>query len=396
MGTGRKSIITLVFVFFGIAGIFPKLAGQKVRIGLFEDQVISTLVFNCTGGSFEVFGDSALSREINSGELVYISLMGGKLLITDEDFNFQSFDKIEFKDRDENSGFRLKIVDPLEDPRNYKGKLEINLFHGTVQLVNELPFNEYLEGVVETETGPAASSEFYKAQAILCRSYTIKNWGKHPGQEFNLCDNTHCQAFHGISYESPAIHEAVLATHGLVLTNLNYSIVSAIFHSNSGGETQRASDIWNGSEDYLQAVMDPFSEGQRNASWEKTIKKDYWKQYIARHSRENITKIPEDQVLIRQDHRKKYFVVGKDSLLIADIRNDLNLRSTFFSMEFKNDDILIHGRGYGHGVGMSQEGAMEMARQGYSYSDILRFYFYNVQIVELSDVPDSELPEVFR
>jgi stage II sporulation protein D len=81
---------------------------------------------------------------------------------------------------------------------------------------------------------------------------------------------------------------------------------------------------------------------------------------------------------------------------LADIRTDLELRSTFFTMEVKNDSILIHGKGYGHGVGMSQEGAMEMAKQGYSFSDILRFYFYNVKIIEMADARDPGLPETFK
>jgi stage II sporulation protein D len=229
----------------------------------------------------------------------------------------------------------------------------------------------------------------------LCRSYAVKNWNKHPGQNFNLCNDTHCQSFKGISDENPGIIDAVTATHGMVLADQNYSIVSAIFHSNSGGETQRASDIWNSGDEYLQAVVDPFSIGLRSASWEKKISREEWKQYLAKHFKSDVKKLVDEQLMIRQEHRKKYFIVGSDSILLSDIRSDLQLRSTFFTMEMQNDSILIHGKGYGHGIGMSQEGAMEMARQGYSYSDILRFYFYNVQIIEIEDVPVSGLPENF-
>jgi stage II sporulation protein D len=143
-------------------------------------------------------------------------------------------------------------------------------------------------------------------------------------------------------------------------------------------------------------VLDPFSEGLRSAKWEKSITRVEWKQYLSKHCKSDISKLTDDQLLIRQDHRKKYFILVSDSILLADIRIELALRSAFFSMEIQKDSILIHGKGYGHGVGMSQEGAMEMARQGYSCSDILRFYFYNVQIVEIADVPDLGLPEGFR
>ena len=396
MGTGRKIILFLSIAFIWSGFSASSLFAQKVRIGLFDNSQVKTLVFNCIDGQYSVYGDSVLSREIKSGELVYISMMGDKLVLMDGELHFGTFNNLEINESAANSSFRLKIVDPIKEPRNYEGDLRISRFHGSIQLVNEVPLDNYLAGVVESEGGSTALPEFYKAQAILCRSYAIKNWDKHPGQDFNLCDNTHCQAYHGRSDENPNIQDAVLATHGLVLVNSSSELVSAIFHSNSGGETQRAADVWSSGEDYLQAVVDPFSEKQRSASWETTILLEAWKQYLTNHNQNDISKLTNDQLLVKQDHRRKFFVVGKDTLRLVDIRADLNLRSTFFSMELVNDSIVIHGKGYGHGVGMSQEGAMEMAKQDYSASDILRFYFYDVNIIELSDVADSELPEEFR
>jgi len=396
MGINRGRILRLLLNLVLVWFFTFRLAAQEVRIGLFDDQSAKTIVFHCVGGSYHAYGDSEFYREINIGELIYVSLMDGKLLLMDGELHWGAFNRLEIKEAASASNFRLKLVDPAWDPRQYPGSLEINLFHGTIQLINKLPLDEYLAGVVETESGSTAGSEFFKAQAILCRSYAIKNWDKHPGQNFNLCDNTHCQAYHGASEANPIIHDAVLATHGLVLADQSSSIVSAIFHSNSGGETQRASDVWNSGEEYLQAVLDPFSLGQRNAQWEKSISLSHWKEYLRQKCQSDISKLNDDQLLILQDHRKKFFILGNDSIRLADIRNDLMLRSAFFSMERLNDSILIRGKGYGHGVGMSQEGAMEMASQGFSASDILRFYFFNVQIIEIDDIPVSGLPDGFK
>jgi stage II sporulation protein D len=396
MGTCRKSIIFLVLLLVTGVVLSRRLSAQDVRIGIFDEAGLNTLVFHCTRGSYQAFGDSVFSRDIRQGELIYISLMGDKLVMMDGELRFGMFNSLELRETADGSQFRLKIVDPIKEPRNFTGDLLVNRFHGSVQLINELPLDEYIAGVVEAEGGPAAPLEFYKAQAILCRSFAIGNWEKHPGQDFNLCDGVHCQAYMGMNDENPVIQEAVTGTHGLVMVDQNFSLVSAIFHSNSGGETQRASDIWTINEDYLQAVVDPFSLGQRSSTWEKIISRESWKQYLVQHSKSDISKLTDEQLIIRQEHRKKYFIVGKDSLRLADIRTDLQLRSTFFTMEYSGDNILIHGKGYGHGVGMSQEGAMEMARQGFSYADILRFYFYNVQIIELSDLPASATPESFK
>lgn len=389
--------IAVVFIlrlaeFFNPSGI----EAQKIRVGLFDDQAVNACVIHCTEGSYKLFGDSLYICDVKIGELIYLSLNNDVIRLMKSGTGNAQFSTLKFSENGQKSSFRLKVVDPAKDPQGYSGDLEITCFHGAMQLVNETQLDDYLAGVVEAEGGPAAKSEFYKAQAVLCRSYAIKNWERHPGQDFNLCDNTHCQVFHGISDENPAIPDAVLATHGLVLVDQNFNIVPAIFHSNSGGETQRATDVWGTGDEYLQSVLDPFSEGLRNSNWEKQISMETWRQYLANHSTADLNKFPNEDILIKQPHRKKYFILGKDSLRLADIRTDLGLKSSFFSMEARSDTILIRGKGYGHGVGMSQEGAMEMARQGYSFSDILRFYFYNVQVVELDDVPLSGLPEDFR
>lgn len=393
MRTGSKIILFLIQICAGFILISSYSFSQDVRVGLFWKNTANAFVFHCTEGKYQVFGDSMYTRTLNAGDLLYVGQVGDHISLMDSELQHGEFSRVEFRNSDSHCGFRLKLVDSLTEARNYSGRLELSLFFGSLQIINTLPMDDYIAGVVEAEGGPSAETEFYRAQAILCRSYAIKNWEKHMGEGYNLCDNIHCQVFKGISDENPSIPEAVLSTHGLVLVTQNYSLVPAIFHSNSGGETQRASDVWNSSEDYLQAVLDPFSEGQRSSRWEKSISLESWKNYLSGYTK--IESFPDEDLMIKQEHRKKFFVLGEDLLRITDIRAAFNLKSTFFTMELKPDTVLIHGKGYGHGVGMSQEGAMEMARQGYSYSDILRFYFYNVRIMDISDLPASELPEEF-
>jgi stage II sporulation protein D len=91
--------------------------------------------------------------------------------------------------------------------------------------------------------------------------------------------------------------------------------------------------------------------------------------------------------------RKKYFILDKDSIKMSKIREDWGFKSSFFDMFPDGDSILIWGKGFGHGIGMSQEGAMKMARDGYSYQDILQFYFNGVRIMDYRDLPDSSLPK---
>jgi stage II sporulation protein D len=102
-------------------------------------------------------------------------------------------------------------------------------------------------------------------------------------------------------------------------------------------------------------------------------------------------KVPEEILYVEQMRRKKFFVLDKDSLRMTKIRADYGFPSAFFDMFPEGDSVLVWGKGYGHGVGMSQEGAMKMARDGFSYQDILLFYFYEVRLMDFRDLPASSL-----
>jgi stage II sporulation protein D len=105
----------------------------------------------------------------------------------------------------------------------------------------------------------------------------------------------------------------------------------------------------------------------------------------------SVTRIPEEILYVEQMRRKKYFVLDKDSIRMTKIREDWGFQSAFFDMFPEGDSVLVWGKGYGHGIGMSQEGAMKMARDGFNYQDILKFYFYEVRLMDFRDLPESSL-----
>lgn len=100
-----------------------------------------------------------------------------------------------------------------------------------------------------------------------------------------------------------------------------------------------------------------------------------WYSYLEKHG--ITTRISS----FNQEHRKKYLVAQKDSMLTEQIRSDLGLKSSFFSLRQEKEEILFTGKGYGHGVGLCQEGAMAMASSGFSWEEIIHFYFDGVRII---------------
>jgi stage II sporulation protein D len=247
--------------------------------------------------------------------------------------------------------------------------------------------DSYLAGVVEAESGPNAPFEFYKAQAIISRTYLLALIVRQGIDNYKISDDVNHQVYKGMSLKNPKIKQAVMHTSGLVIVDTSNSLITAAFYSNSGGYTENSEDVWSSRKYYLRAKEDSFSLNQRNTTWQDSISTVEWFNYLASNGIDvssNIAKI--DNLYYTQEHRKKYYKYGNDSIPLKKIRKDLKLRSTWFSITSKDDYVIFDGRGYGHAVGLSQEGAMQMARQNYSFVDIINFYYQGVKIINYNNL----------
>lgn len=390
-----KAIVKILFILSFAVFVLPGIHSQDVKISLFYDQLTEALTFHCTHGEYKISSGDREVMTVTEGDIVFLDKTVTGIRLSDNSGILGEYPGLNFQDVLYRGRFMLKTIKPSSDQRLYSGDLFVSIEHEALELINETEFSSYLAGVVEAEAGPGAPDEFFKAQAVICRTYAIKNWYRHQGEGFNLCDDVHCQAFHGLPDDNPSILNSVLATHDIVIADKNYRLISAAYHSNSGGETQKASEIWPGEHEYLLAIIDPWSVEGRNFKWEEKISEETWLAYLNTRGIDT-TGLNDSDFLVKQNHRRVYFTIEEDTLAIREIREDFGLRSPFFSMEKSGDDIVFKGRGYGHGIGLSQEGAMEMARQGYSFEDILRFYYHEIQIKHLDELPESAFPAVFR
>ncbi len=383
----------LLFIFF-IAFQFFKAGTQPVQVGLYQDQLVNSAVVYCSSGSYNLVANGAVIFTLGEGDILYLTLEEGRLKVLDSERDFGYFQTIELKGISSECVFRVRPIRPEQESRMYDDNLLVKAEDRYMTLINQVDFDKYLAGVVEAESGPNAEMEFYKAQSILSRTFAIKNLDRHQSEGFSLCDGSHCQAYKGKSVYNPAILDAILETSGMVVADYNYKLITAAYHSNSGGQTQRASDVWLTDTDYLQSIVDPYSLHQSHAKWRDTISFADWKSYLLKNGMKSVVKIPDEIIYVEQMRRKKYFILDKDSIRMSKIREDWGFRSSFFDMFPEGDSILIWGKGYGHGIGMSQEGAMKMARDEYTYKDILQFYFYEVRLMDYRDLPASSLPMV--
>lgn len=368
------------------------LEAQFIRVGLYQAHLVTRAVVYCSSGDFTLQGDGRRVGDLTKGDILYLTLEEGRIHLLDAVRDHGLFSEVEMLALSPDAAFRIRPVQPELESRVYDDGLHVTADLRYLSLVNQVDLDKYLAGVVESEAGSNAGKEFYKAQAILCRTYAMKHMDRHLSEGFHLCDGTHCQAYKGRNSYNPEILEAVLETTGTVVADYNFKLITASYHSNSGGQTQRARDVWLQDLDYLQSVVDPYSLHQANAKWQDTISFADWKAYLRENGMNSVGRIPDEILYIEQMRRKKYFILDGDSLRMTKIREDWGFKSSFFDMFPEGDSVLIWGKGYGHGVGMSQEGAMKMAADGFLHTDILQFYFHGIRLMDYRDLPDSSLP----
>lgn len=285
---------------------------------------------------------------------------------------------------------------------DYKQYNTIKVWHEKTSNVEEIPFDEYLYGVVSAEMPVSFEKEALKAQAIVARTYTIykivHNNGKHQGAD--ICDDSACcQAW--ISKEDRLskweeasrksnwnkIVEVVEATKGKIITYEGQPI-HAFFHANSGGKTETTINVWGGdSYPYLQSVAtsgeDGYSQYASEVSFTKETFIDKVKEKYTNFSID-FTKENCIQILEYTDgNRVKKVQIGNLELSGVEVRTLLGLKSANFTIELGEDTIRFSVVGYGHGVGMSQTGADSMAKQGSNYEEIIKHFYTGVEIVDL-------------
>jgi stage II sporulation protein D len=194
---------------------------------------------------------------------------------------------------------------------------------------------------------------------VIARTYLNKYLNKHLSDRYNVCDGTHCQVFKGLSSDT-LILRAAMESKGLVILNKDSTLIISAFHSNCGGETASSEDVWLVSQSYLKRVVDPYCLASRNSKWKKSMSTNEWINLIKKSGYTGQIINP-SAFNFSQETRLTDYKTGSFTIPLMTIRNELGLRSTFFSVVREGDSIILKGRGYGHGVGLCQEGAMVMA-----------------------------------
>ncbi len=360
------------------------LTDEILYIKIFSQLKIQSFTFSSEAGNYSVWANGIEIISSSKFPLIKFSYSNDSIEVKTFENVIGKFKHLKISSTEDPRSFRIKLISPDKKPRFYQDNLILDTEAGYLKCVNEVELDNYIAGVVQAESGKRSYQEFYKVQAILARTFALSHIQKHVTEGFSLCDHTHCQAYFGRTTELD-IMKAVAETKDRVVVDENLNLIEAAFHSNSGGQTANSEDVWGSKLSYLRSVNDSFSTKMPNAKWERKMAKEDWFSYLKLKHNYPI----QDSnarwlaVTFKQDSRKAYLEANNIRVPLKNVRTDLQLKSTFFSIVSLGDTLIFKGRGFGHGVGMCQEGAMRMAKLGYKYMDVINFYYQNTQLIDL-------------
>ncbi|MEA5569779.1 SpoIID/LytB domain-containing protein [Calothrix sp. UHCC 0171] len=303
--------------------------------------------------------------------------------------------------------------------------------YGTYTLVNQVQLETYLRGVVPYEIGTTAPTSALEAQAIIARTYVLRNLHRFAVDDYQLCADTHCQVYFGLKGVAPTTDKAIAATRGMVLTYDN-QLVDALYAASTGGVTASFSDVWNGDErPYLRPVIDSANNiwnlSAKSLADEKNFQafinkkqgfnESEWQLFRWRResSLEDIAKDLQKFLKVKKSPYAKFKQVRDMKVVERSISGrilKLEVATDIGSFQLNKDEVrsafaapistlfylqpinkgqpqlwgyAFVGGGMGHGVGLSQIGAQNLAKLGWSSANILQFYYPNTQLQILND-----------
>jgi len=264
--------------------------------------------------------------------------------------------------------------------RWYRGRTQLVPTSKGLTAVNHVNLEHYLYSVLGAEMSPSWPLEALKAQAVAARSFALHKRSSGTSV-YDVTNTTSSQVYKGIETEAQSTHQAVNATAGQVMT-YGGKVILAAFHSSSGGHTENVEDIWTQPLPYLRGVAD-YDMGAPVFQWTKSFSKGEMSRLISGVG--NVVSMtperrtPQGRVVTMkvQGDRGTKRVSGND------LRSALGLRSTLFAVSSTGSGFQIDGRGYGHGLGLSQWGAHNLAAQGTNYQQILGHYYQSATLAQL-------------
>ena len=326
-----------------------------------------------------------------------------------------------------------------QETQTFQGSLILRIIDGELHAINRIAIEDYLTSVIASEMSGTSSVELLKAHAVISRSWLlaqikgderakmkdestpeensqfstfnsqfIKWYDREAHTHFDVCADDHCQRYQGVSRKvTPQVHEAIRATRGIVLS-YEGEVCDARFSKCCGGKTELYESCWDDTpHPYLSVVDDPFCNTDDPKILSEVLNHydqstDFYR-WMVQYTQEELSELvrrrggfdygdivdlipiergPSGRIVRLQIvGTKATRIIGKE-LEIRRTLSETHLYSSAFEAERTKDSFILHGSGWGHGVGLCQIGAAVMGAKGYNYKEILHHYYPEAMLTE--------------
>ena len=270
---------------------------------------------------------------------------------------------------------------------NFSTNTVVRVYRTDKDIIESIPIEEYVVGVLAGEMPVDFEIEALKAQAVAARSYVMIQIERNINNEYDVVDTVLNQVYLDNNYllsvwsdsyinNINKIKMAVLSTIGEYISYDGH-VAEAMFFSTSPGVTENSEDVFPNKVEYLRSVDSHWDEESPAYSSTYTFElNDFCNQLEVECSK----KLSVDSIETTQTGRIKLIKINNKELTGNYICSKLSLKSTYFEIIQEDNKVIIKNKGFGHGVGMSQYGANGMAKEGYTYDQILKHYYKNIEI----------------
>lgn len=346
---------------------------ERVKVRLFSNSRIEAINISFDLGAYDLIADGQpLEKALGEGMSVILSSSAEGVHLAVNAYEYGTFKTVQLLANDTACILCLNPKNVAQ--RTYEGNLSISCINATaLQIINDVDFETYLAGVAQSEIY-GQDPEIFRVQATISRTWAIRNWDKHKAEGYNFCDHVHCQAYHNRCVRPDIMLGTIRSTGETIVDSLGLPIETP-FHSNSGGQTCNSEDVWRAAVPYLRSVPDTFSLRMKQSDWTKVITQDKWLSYFKKTHKLDTQNDSIRRILLSFQQPER--VADLLGVRLTRIRTDFGLKSTFFSVSTdpNTGNVILSGHGYGHGVGLSQEGCIRMVALGMNYEQIIKHYY---------------------
>lgn len=284
--------------------------------------------------------------------------------------------------------FAVKIFKRTDNIKyEIKSNTQIKVKDEKTGNIMEIPFEQYIQGVVSGEMPASFEMEALKAQAVAARSYALYHMN---GKEYDVTNTTSNQVYltekqqrekwkEAYEEKSNKIKKAVIETNGQYLT-YDGKTANAMFFAASVGKTENSEEVFSSTVPYLRSVSSQWDEEAPvyNDVVKIPLKSFYEKLNLPYNETLNIEILEKTST-----GRIKILKINNEQLNGREVASKLSLRSNYFEIKKEGENLIVNTKGYGHGVGLSQYGANGMAKEGYKYDEILKHYYEGTEIKKM-------------